>query len=448
LKALWLVGWTLGLKWLKTSEPVLRPISDEQREGASMILLDQFEDASTALLSNDFRMIEKEADELLRTAGLPLLDHDSAEYGRLCRRLLRGMQDYARIEMERWDGLYPDSALSPNGAGSVHVAPAVAPASKLFSEVVIMYHKENPPRSPRSLIQTQSEFKTFLKVIGGDRPINHITKADCRKYKENLRDERQNKAATVSKWLAVLSGVFKWAERQDFIPENASPLKGLQLTKKQAREGAEHYREFTDAELMLTFGSEEFRAQKDTHPERYWICVLMLFQVCRRKEPAQLHVADILEEEGTPYLYFKHDGKEQTTKTDSSIRKVPIHSSLIQLGFMDYVAQMKAAGHAELFPQLSRGNHNAGDSVGKWFARLKKEKGLNDPLLTLYSTRHTGITRLSNLGVPEKIRMMITGHASQGIHGRVYDLRDRVPMELLKEGLEKLCYDNVVKALA
>ena len=135
-------------------------------------------------------------------------------------------------------------------------------------------------------------------------------------FRASLRpDERKNKPATVSKWLAVLSGVFRWAERQDFIPENSNPMKGLLLTKKQAREGAEHYRDFTDEELMLTFGSEEFRTQKDEHPERYWICLLMLFQVCRRKEPAQLNIADILEEDGVPYLYFKHDGMEQTTKT-------------------------------------------------------------------------------------------------------------------------------------
>lgn len=410
----------------------LRPISDDQRDGAFLVLHDQLEDVGAALLSNDFRKIEQEADELLRSAGLPLLDHDSAEYGRLCRRLLRAKQDSTRIEMERWDGLYQERSSVTASSLAAHVPQPTAPPSKLFSEVVKMYHKENPPRSPRSLHQTQSEFKTFLKVIGGDKPINFITKADCRTYKENLRDERKNKPATVSKWLAVLSGVFRWAERQDFIPENSNPLKGLLLTKKQAREGADHYGEFTDEELMLTFGSEEFRAQKEQHPERYWVCLLMLFQVCRPKEPAQLNVTDIVEEEGIPCLYFKHDGKEQTTKADSSTRRVPIHGSLIKLGFLEYVKAIRAAGHLHLFPQLSRTNNNPGDSVGKWFARLKKKKGLKDPLLALYSTRHTGITRMSNIGIPEKIRMMITGHASQEIHGRVYDQRDRVPINCFK----------------
>jgi integrase len=434
----------------------LRPISDDQRTGAGLVLHDQLEEAYGDLLSNDFRRIEKEADELLASAGLPLLDHDSVEFGRLCRRLLRAKQDFIRIEMDRWEGVYKDrpaslahTTMKASPAVALDNPSSLATPSKLFSEVVTAYHKENKPRSPRSKQQTLAEFQTFLKIIGGDKPINHITKADCRKYKENLIDARQNKPATVSKWLSVLSGVFRWAERQDFIPENSNPVKSLLLTKKQAREGAESYREFTDQELMLTFGSEEFRAQKTSHPERYWICLLMLFQVCRRQEPAQLKLEDIMEEEGTPYIYFKHDGKDQTTKTESSVRKVPVHYALIHLGFLEYLKGIKAQGHTYLFPQLTRGKAApSGDAVGKWFARLKKRKGLNDPRLALYSTRHTGITRLSNIGVPEKIRMMITGHASQGIHGKIYDQRERVPMKLLQDGLEKLQYSEIMKRLS
>jgi len=43
--------------------------------------------------------------------------------------------------------------------------------------------------------------------------------------------------------------------------------------------------------------------------------------------------------------------------------------------------------------------------------------------------------------------MMLTGHAAQGIHGKVYDHRERVSMKLLHEGLEKLRYPEVHQAL-
>ena len=58
------------------------------------------------LLDNDFTRIEKVADELLKSAGLPPMDHDSADFGRLCRRLLVAQKEYTRIESERWQGIY------------------------------------------------------------------------------------------------------------------------------------------------------------------------------------------------------------------------------------------------------------------------------------------------------------------------------------------------------
>ena len=68
---------------------VCGPVSDEYRDGVYSVLSDQFDEASSALLSCDYGAIAKEADELLRSAGLPILDHAGKDFGRLCRRLLR-----------------------------------------------------------------------------------------------------------------------------------------------------------------------------------------------------------------------------------------------------------------------------------------------------------------------------------------------------------------------
>lgn len=426
------------------------PVSGEEFEYRHDAIDTHHDSMYESLRGNDFQRMTTEADELLKSAGLPALDHGSQAFKKLCRRLLEAQLEYSNRLRDRLNGEYSPFAFSQAGKSGHNLLPVSSnsPPTKLFSEAVQRYFKENKPRSPRSRLQSDAELNTFLKVIGGDRPISHITKAECRKYKEHLQDERQLRPATVSKWLSVLHSIFMWAERQGHIPEDSNPMKGLQLSKKQAREGAESYREFTDEELLLTFGSEEFKAQRTEYPERFWICLLMLFQVCRRKEPAQLEVLDIQEEDGIPYIHIKHDGENQTTKTEASIRKVPIHSSLIQLGFLDYVHSIKAAGHIHLFPQLTRNkHHNLGDAVGKWFARLKKRKGLLNSNLALYSTRHTGITRMSNIGVPEKIAFMLTGHAAQGIHNKVYNRRERVSMKLLQEGLEKLQYPEVFKRL-
>ncbi|HKU51906.1 MAG TPA: hypothetical protein VJQ25_05530, partial [Nitrospira sp.] len=57
---------SLVARWLDTRlkdaedfRASLRPISDDQRNGAFLILHDQMEDAGGDLLSNDFRRVEK-----------------------------------------------------------------------------------------------------------------------------------------------------------------------------------------------------------------------------------------------------------------------------------------------------------------------------------------------------------------------------------------------------
>ncbi len=81
------------------------------------------------------------------------------------------------------------------------------------------------------------------------------------------------------------------------------------------------------------------------------------------------------------------------------------------------------------------------DATGKWYARLLKKVGLTGETLVLHGLRHTGITRLANVGVNDKVRCVLVGHAGQDVHDRIYN--HGVPLKLLKEGLERLEYPEV-----
>ena len=61
----------------------LGPVTDSYRDGVQEVLSHQFDEVSEALISCDFRKIEREAVDLLKTAGLPQLDVNGAEFGRL-----------------------------------------------------------------------------------------------------------------------------------------------------------------------------------------------------------------------------------------------------------------------------------------------------------------------------------------------------------------------------
>ncbi|HEU4683193.1 MAG TPA: DUF6538 domain-containing protein [Nitrospira sp.] len=95
-------------QWLETELDELEdfmavsgPFSDEDRDTKSLVLSDLWTEANEALVSCDFRKAEREADALLKAAGLPPMDHDGADFGRLCRRLLQAKQEYFKIEAAR-----------------------------------------------------------------------------------------------------------------------------------------------------------------------------------------------------------------------------------------------------------------------------------------------------------------------------------------------------------
>ncbi|MDR4470374.1 MAG: hypothetical protein MRJ68_19105, partial [Nitrospira sp.] len=98
-----------------------------------------------------------------------------------------------------------------------------------------------------------------------------------------------------------------------------------------------------------------------------------------------------------------------------------------------------------LFPALTKGKNTFADAAGKWYSRHLKKVGLTDPTLVLHGLRHTGITRLANVGVNDKVRRTLVGHAGQDVHDRIYN--HGVPLPMLKDGLERLEYPEVVQAL-
>jgi len=257
---------------------------------------------------------------------------------------------------------------------------------------------------------------------------------------------------TTAKHLSAVVSVFRWAQQQGYASTGENPLQGLAPSKKIIKKTMVKRRPFTDDELLKVFGSQEFLAQRDHRPSksssRYWLCLICLFSCCRREEAGQLVLADVQEDEGIPFFRINDDTAfQQVLKNEGSRRRVPIHSALIKLGFLDYVKGTKDAGHIWLFPALTRTHNGLSDPIGKWFSRLVTKKGLSDPALVLHSLRHGGIFKLHAAGTPHNIVEVLAGHAASGVHGKVYEHRELLPMRLLRDGLERLKYDEVVEAL-
>lgn len=420
------------------------PTTGEWLDDTSMIRVAQMEDLVGDLGRCNYRRVEQDADEILKAASLPLLDHDSVEFKKLCRRLLLAKMDLLNIETDRWRGNYKDREVRARPTVST-VTPPVK-KSPLFSVVAKKYLAENP-RARRTADQVRVEFDKFLNAIGGDRAIANITKNEGRAYKEHLIQNRGVSLATVAKHLHTLSGLFSWADKQGYMGDSAvNPVKGLAPSKTESEKHALPIQPFTDEQLLCVFSSTNFLQQKASRPDRYWIALLCLYQLCRREEAAQLALADLGEKDGIPYITITDLGEGQSVKNKGSKRTMPIHSSLIALGFLSYVQAARAQGQTRLFYQLPRQANGYSDAIGKWFAKHLDRVGLSQPELVMHSLRH-GIHYLHALGCPQDVAEMLTGHTATSVHDKVYAHRNLTPLTRLRDGLEKMQFPAVLDAL-
>lgn len=138
------------------------------------------------------------------------------------------------------------------------------------------------------------------------------------------------------------------------------------------------------------------------------------------------------EENGIWYISINEAG-DKRVKNKSSVRKVPLHSKLIELGFIEFAK----SSQGRLFPELKKVKENYSHYATKWFCRTYiKNCGIDDSRKVYHFFRHTVAQRLINGNVPREIVGAILGHhdASQttGRYG------DGFSLQILKEAIEKM----------
>ena len=209
---------------------------------------------------------------------------------------------------------------------------------------------------------------------------------------------------------------------------------------------------FTPEELARIFSQDWFKrgagtvgANGHTHwrPHYYWLPLLGLLTGGRINELSQLYLNDIRQSEsGMWYLDFNLDGDkvedvpDKSLKTVNAERVVPLHAELVRLGLPQYVERLRQEGHTRLFPELKRDPVKGyGKPAGSWF----NERFLGDKLgierngmKTFHSFRHTFVTALERLDLPERVLAQLAGHERGATQSGSRYAKDRSADELAK----------------
>ncbi|MEE4211765.1 MAG: site-specific integrase [Parvularcula sp.] len=152
------------------------------------------------------------------------------------------------------------------------------------------------------------------------------------------------------------------------------------------------------------------------HDGLYFILPLVWYSGARREEICKLMVSDISVDGPVPYIYIRPTATGRV-KNKSAKRKIPLHSELIRLGFLEYVKAMAAAGETLLFPELypSEGTKRAiGDVFYKlWWIYIRPFVPDLKRGQAMHSARHSVSDTLKQAGIALEARNDLLGQSQK-----------------------------------
>jgi len=361
--------------------------------------------------------------------------HDASILGAMKRAKL-----LSQFSGDRHAWLEPTSNVKIQGIALPIHEPVLKPSTQIANPIrlrdVYERWKCSKPRSLDSLNACNRSINLF-EVFTGNPPLLQLTREQGDGFRAWLQQpERKTTCKTARDRLIWVKSVLKYASRDLGLIER-NPWEGIDIAFKTTNKR----RPWTDDELGAFFSQVLYTAYKLPKPKRagadaaYWIPLLGLYTGARVGELAQLRLSDVESDGQIDQLSITDEGEGQKVKSAAGVRKVPIHSELIRLGFLDYVKTMRDQGHALLWPKLVTRGIKPGDYFGRWFGVYRKALGFG-LYPDFHCMRHTVRSQMAEAEVSEQVMDTIVGHEVKGSTGaKVYTHRSKKAMQKAIEAL-------------
>lgn len=276
--------------------------------------------------------------------------------------------------------------------------------------------KEKKPRP-----QTVDRWRAvFLNLQGNfsDKDANSITEDEARQWAKGSITEDRSAQTVQEVWLNAAKTVFRWGKETKLLEQ--SPFANVKVTvpnKVRHRETKAFTSQEIETILKATLQEPPPRLSPPYRATRRWVPWICAYTGARAGEITQLRGSDVIERDGIWAIRLTPEAG--TIKTGEA-RTVPLHSHLIEQGFLDFV---KAAGTGPLFYQPSARRKSAPSDPTKpgqsqavktrnHLAEWVREIGVDDPeLRPNHAWRHTFKQIADRSGISERVSDAITGHA-------------------------------------
>ncbi|MGQ4273539.1 site-specific integrase [Terrihabitans sp. B22-R8] len=388
------------------------------------------------------------------------LQPGSRAYGLFSRELAVSYRSYCQAVLDYNSSL---SAYSFNAQTTASEAQAVPDAEgPTISELVQRFVDENrlgKQWGPRTLDEKQKHFALLYEIVGQEAQAAALTPDSVQRVKDTLKKYPVNRmknpvtrsltleealelpgvdkidVKTLNKYLQTFSSMFEWARQNRYVPEN--PFSGMAVRANRKAEGNKP--PFTNDQMDLIIST--LISKPTGKPYRKWGTLIAAFTGARLNEIAQLSLKDIREQDRILCFDLTDEGEDQRLKNAASKRLVPVHASLIELGFSEFLQERRASGELKLFPGLTYDPKNGwGRSLGRWVNdEFLDELGLKKKGVSFHTFRHTVITRLLQSKIDQPIVQAIVGHTRGGVTQQHY-FGEGYTVQQLQDALHKLPY--------
>jgi integrase len=458
--------------------------SDELRDCAAAYWEDYEDDA--------FSRVRSVATEIIARLGVTAPEGGAA-YRELCRGLLVAHAEAYRVELRRFEGNQfegPKLPINPalidplepqkgavvfrrrRPAGNGEDTDLSLPDA---IELYVTHMGRSDAWTPKTKMQTEASLRMFAAFIG-DIPLSDVKRADVAAFKDTLHDlpalygksnamkgrgirelaeEAKSKGLptltmkTVKRHVSALIGLFSWAKSEGKY-EGENPAAGFKFPR--SKRPNEERPAWTEKQLEKLFHSPVWAgclsAKERDRPggvilrdDRYFIPLLGAFSGLRLEEACQLHVSDVVTEDGVSLVWVR-PGPGKQLKSKAAVRRVPLHPVLIHAGFLELVAAAREANRTTVFDGLLRGGPDMrfGFRWSQWFTKYRRSIGVYEKGVDFHGLRHSFTTALDQAGVSRSIIDQLTGHEGAGETSRY---TKPLGARKLADAVEAVSYGNL-----
>jgi integrase len=421
------------------------PLTDEEFEQDRALLETAARQLRTAQARGDTSLMREAAVAFLENEGFVVNLADEL-FRHFEKRLLQADVQAVELQLKRAQG---ESVVTPP-------APHIDNPELMMGALRAHWEKARKPTA-KTITESHAAVRLYeqfcTEVHGRPLAVDMLTKDIASAFRDWLLTQVPRKhratgqtmdAGSARKYLGLLTAyVNAWIQDREcdirnVLQEIARPAKPKNAGRPRTA--------FQGHELQKLFSHERFASLYQHvdgfHRDAYWLILCALFTGARLESLGGLKVEEVYQFDGRHFFRFRVVKDNHAPGSARSIHQathtVPVHRTLVALGFLEHLAQARAAGGqgGALFRYLKADSHGSRTGYfSKWFGRLLNEVGLDDPRLVFHSFRHTfkDIGRMCE--IPKGVLDVLTSHKSKEV-GDSYGA-DNYPIAPLIKALDR-----------